>query len=159
MRAFIIVAIVSLSRSAEIALVFSRSSISLRICRSRAGQPRVNEPAVAQLIMAPRQSATTAAQRGQFSKSFVTADLLDFACSAIDIRTVRLHCRVDREPGKAASLGWPLLPSHDTLLAAIGVTTQLEANVGVRISADIGAALVHIIAGRTALLLRCRQCA
>src|SRR5258708_16728656 len=82
MRAFIIVSIASINLSAEIALVFFRSSISLRICRSRAAHPRVNEPAVVPSIMAPRHTAATATWTEQFSKCFVTADLPDFVGAA-----------------------------------------------------------------------------
>jgi len=84
-RAFIIVSIASLNLSAEIALVLSRSSISMRICKSRAAHPRVNEPAVVLLIMTPRHRAATATWAEQLSKCFVTAVLLEFVGAAADM--------------------------------------------------------------------------
>src|SRR6266566_5787808 len=103
------VSMASLNRSAEIALVFSRSSISLRICRSRAAHPRVNEPAIVASIMAPRHRAATAAWTEQFSKCFV------MAAPGIGLLRDRhyvfgSHHRVNwraRESGQPA--GWPLL--------------------------------------------------
>jgi len=61
MRASNIVSMASLNLSAETALVLSRSSISMRICRSRAAHPRVNEPATVLLIAALKHNAVAAA--------------------------------------------------------------------------------------------------
>ena len=59
------------SLSAEIALALSRSSINMRICKSRAAHPRVNERAFALLIMVPRQMATIATWTEQLNTCFL----------------------------------------------------------------------------------------
>src|SRR5215470_2109623 len=46
---------------------------------------------------------------------------------------------------------------HDALFAAVRVAMQLEAHVGVRVGADIGAARVHVVTRREALPHRCSQ--
>jgi hypothetical protein len=110
-RAFIIVSIASLNLSEETALVFSRSSISMRICKSRAAHPRVNEPAVVRLIMAPRHSVATATWTEQVSKCFVTAELLELVGAAIDVTLSGRIIGVDWPvwEKRPTPLGWPRL--------------------------------------------------
>src|SRR5262249_7169959 len=132
----------------------------MRICRSRAAHPRVNEPAVVPLIMAPRHKAAMATWTEQFRKCFVMIDLPERFARLSTLRCRAASSGLTGEFGKAASLrAGRFCLCHDELLAAIRVPMQLEAHVGVRIGADIGAALPCVVTGRDALLLRCGQCA
>src|SRR5580700_2512375 len=58
MRASSSASIASLNASAATVSEVSRSSINMRICRSRAAHPRVNAPPAAPLVKAPRKIAT-----------------------------------------------------------------------------------------------------
>src|SRR6266446_4320297 len=104
------VSIASLSRSAETALVFSRSSISMRICRSRAAHPRVNEPAAVAAIMAPRHRTAAATWADQFRKCFVTAELLGFVCAPIALRCRGTSSVLTGGSGKRPACGLAAFP-------------------------------------------------
>jgi hypothetical protein len=105
----------SLNFSAEIALVFSRSSINMRICKSRAAHPRVNEAAVVLLIIVARQRPASATWTEQLNTFFLMADLLYssgkseiLVCSAIDIALLGRNIWIDWGVRKRPARGWPL---------------------------------------------------
>src|SRR6266566_3672284 len=141
------VSMASLNRSAEIALVFSRSSISVRT--SRRSWRRSWRPDTGPL------------QRHGLSNSAnaLSWRLRELVCSEIDITSLGRIIGLTGGLGKAASLrAGRFCFCRDELLAVIPVPTELEADVGIRIGADIVAAgVIHVVAGREVLLLRCGQ--
>src|SRR5882672_5340378 len=77
MRACNIAMIASVDFCATMAPSLSRSSINARTWMSRAAHPRVNEPAVAVVVNAPRQTAATAERARCRIRILYMAVLLD----------------------------------------------------------------------------------
>src|SRR5712671_4365193 len=93
------------------AFASSRSSINLRSCMSRAAHARVNEPAVALLVSAARQTAANAHRTPHWVRIMCMADLLD-ACvaTALDLRLTFRMCvpilLVRRHPVNQPDVSW-----------------------------------------------------
>src|SRR5262245_24839916 len=148
MRACIMASSASRTLSAETAPAFSRSSIMVRICRSRAAHPRRNAPAVTVFDIALRESAANAQGARRRNRLLCMADLLDafyaigFAPSVLGV--------VSGEPGPAAH--------RHSLVILRRIARDHPANGRIRVRAEVPAAgVVHVVRRIGAVLLGCRQ--
>jgi hypothetical protein len=97
-------------------LVFSLSSINMRICKSRAAHPRVNEPAVVLLIIVHRQTETRPHRIEGLIRSWCMAWLIEFAFVLLTAPDVKCHpCALATNnsrvvPMKLARDAYPPLP-------------------------------------------------
>src|SRR5215831_14958796 len=118
----------------------------MRICKSRAAHPRVNERALTLLIMVPRQMATIATWTEQLNTCFlmiISRLVLGRSQFARRIVGFAVSVGLTRRVWKQPARGWVLRLPDDELYTGTRVAPQLEANVGIRVRANIHAA--HVV--------------